>query len=494
MIFRFGTAPGLSALLLLFAITASTTGYAQTQGGCLDVQLPVSQCQQDAKSIAGNFDQLMQLGGSLEESSQFEKAQAVYQVADKQYPDNRQILQSLIRARASWREQRADFPVYINSESERNSSGSAPPKLEVTQQQRTDCFHLRWKEALSACEAVFTVHQQDVAVVERLGDVHRGLGQVDQAMQFYTRAIRLQPNNLAIKRKMRVLQQSVDGNDQAEPYVPANTPESPPTIPVNQQIDSNAINHSTPKRLTPADSALDSRRYHALIIGNNSYDSRIFPDLQTAVADAQALADVLRKRYGFTASVLTDASRYDTMKAIADYRKRLTEKDKFLIYYAGHGVLDDATQRGYWLPTDAEPDNPANWISADDVISALHGMNAKHVMVIADSCFSGSLLRNTTANQLDERGALLLRLSQKRSRTVMTSGGLEPVQDNGGGRHSVFAKALLSVLGQNEGVLEAGRLFVQLRDQVILKADQTPQYAPIRQAGHDGGDFLFVPR
>jgi hypothetical protein len=28
---------------------------------------------------------------------------------------------------------------------------------------------------------------------------------------------------------------------------------------------------------------------------------------------------------------------------------------------------------------------------------------------------------------------------------------------------------------------------------VILNADQTPEYGDIRKAGHDGGDFLFIP-
>jgi len=29
---------------------------------------------------------------------------------------------------------------------------------------------------------------------------------------------------------------------------------------------------------------------------------------------------------------------------------------------------------------------------------------------------------------------------------------------------------------------------------VMLKADQTPAYADVRKAGHEGGDFLFVRR
>jgi len=75
----------------------------------------------------------------------------------------------------------------------------------------------------------------------------------------------------------------------------------------------------------------------------------------------------------------------------------------------------------------------------------------------------------------------------------MASGGLEPVADEGGkGRHSVFATALMEALNSNQGVLDATRLFSQIRRPVMLNTDQTPEYSDIRKAGHDGGDFLFV--
>ena len=37
-------------------------------------------------------------------------------------------------------------------------------------------------------------------------------------------------------------------------------------------------------------------------------------------------------------------------------------------------------------------------------------------------------------------------------------------------------------------------LFERLRETVVLNAEQTPEYANIRLAGHDGGDFIFVRR
>ena len=75
---------------------------------------------------------------------------------------------------------------------------------------------------------------------------------------------------------------------------------------------------------------------------------------------------------------------------------------------------------------------------------------------------------------------------------AITSGGLEPVADKGGGENSPFAKAFIDTLKDNRSVMEGTTMFSKLRRPVMVAADQTPQYADVRQAGHDGGDFLFV--
>ena len=119
-------------------------------------------------------------------------------------------------------------------------------------------------------------------------------------------------------------------------------------------------------------------------------------------------------------------------------------------------------------------------------------MKAKHVLVVADSCYSGTLTRSIGVQAFANADALTL--ARKRARTVLTSGGQEPVSDVGGGTHSVFAKAFLDALAANRGIADVTTLFVRLRREVLLNADQTPEYSEIKQAGHDGGDFLFVHR
>ena len=85
-------------------------------------------------------------------------------------------------------------------------------------------------------------------------------------------------------------------------------------------------------------------------------------------------------------------------------------------------------------------------------------------------------------------------ISKRKARSVLCSGGLEPVADSfGDSGHSIFAAALIDVLNQNKSVMDTTELFSKIRRPVMLNADQTPEYSDIRKAGHQGGEFLFVP-
>jgi peptidoglycan hydrolase-like protein with peptidoglycan-binding domain len=229
-------------------------------------------------------------------------------------------------------------------------------------------------------------------------------------------------------------------------------------------------------------------RYHALVIGNNAY--RSLPKLKTAAGDAEAVAALLQKDYGYDVTLLTDASEEAIVGAFAALRQSLTAEDNLLVYYAGHGWYDVDAERGYWLPVDAVTDNQSHWISNAEVTDMLKAIKAKQVLVVADSCYSGTLTRGLAIG--GKGPGYIQAIVDQRARTAMTSGGLEPVADSGGGSHSVFAKAFLDTLRGNLGVIDGEGVFEKVRERVLLNAEQTPEYGNIRLAGHDGGDFLFV--
>lgn len=254
------------------------------------------------------------------------------------------------------------------------------------------------------------------------------------------------------------------------------------------------------ERVSPTEFAFG--RYHALIVGNNDYQH--LQDLETAVFDAKSVEEVLRRRYGFKTTLLLNANRYELLSALNKLRETLTDGDNLLIYYAGHGELDRVNNRGHWLPVDAEANSSANWISSIQITDVLNAMTAKQVLLVADSCYSGVLTRAAIA-RLDagmsdeERMRWLKAMATKRARVVLTSGGVQPVLDGGGGEHSVFAKAFLASLEENNGILESQRLAQSVIQRVTItdaaaSIDQVPVYAPIRFAGHEAGDFFFVAR
>lgn len=252
----------------------------------------------------------------------------------------------------------------------------------------------------------------------------------------------------------------------------------------------------------PATLSDDFGRFHALVIGNNDYHQ--FPQLATAVNDAKSIAEVLTKNYGFKTTTLVNANRFMILAALNRLSQRLTPKDNLLVYYAGHGELSADKQTGYWLPVDADKQNQRKWIPNSAITDILSALPAKRVLVIADSCYSGSLTRSSMANQnndvdINERLTWLRAIAKSKARLALTSGGLQPVADEGSSSHSVFANALLDTLKQNQGVLEGLRLYSLLAGEVTLNAsamnvDQAPEYAPIRHAGHESGEFFFLRR
>jgi hypothetical protein len=131
-------------------------------------------------------------------------------------------------------------------------------------------------------------------------------------------------------------------------------------------------------------------------------------------------------------------------------------------------------------------------------------MAAKHILVVADSCYSGALTRSSISQLetgLTDEARLnwLKQIATGRSRTALTSGGLAPVMDGGGGKYSIFASVFMDILSQNQDVLEGMRLYREVSARVVnialrQKFEQRPEYGAIRFAGGEAGDFLFVPK
>ena len=242
---------------------------------------------------------------------------------------------------------------------------------------------------------------------------------------------------------------------------------------------------------------------YAVVIGNDNYQDSAFPDLKSAVSDATAVSQVLRTRYGYQTTLLSNATRLEILTALNTMREKLGPDDNLLIYFAGHGELQG--RQGYWIPADARDKTATTWISNAAISDILTTIKSRHVLVVADSCYSGTLTRSGVpsfdngALTADKWSAFVQKMLDGKSRTALTSGGVQPVLDTGSGKHSYFTRAFVNALQDNNRMLEAQRLYREVSSSLALAAidspiTQTPGYSPIQFAGHESGDFFFVPK
>ncbi|HEY5755247.1 MAG TPA: caspase family protein [Steroidobacter sp.] len=244
-----------------------------------------------------------------------------------------------------------------------------------------------------------------------------------------------------------------------------------------------------------------SGSYHAIVIGNSLY--HYMESLDTPSNDAKEIAKLLKDRYGFQVQLLLDATREQIMVALHDAKRTLTPQDNLLIYYAGHGDVDATSGRAFWLGVEADRDTRAGWLEADHVRAKIKEMNAKHVLLVADSCFSGAITHPKTTTIGRGLNETRLRVQwNRRARMVLTSGEVTPVADSAGdGNHSVFARYFIQVLRQNDNVMSGEMLSHELSGRMLAQPVQVgqngqrqrPTYSTLQDANHDIGDFFFVP-
>ncbi|MBI5410778.1 MAG: SUMF1/EgtB/PvdO family nonheme iron enzyme, partial [Nitrospirae bacterium] len=234
--------------------------------------------------------------------------------------------------------------------------------------------------------------------------------------------------------------------------------------------------------------------YWALIIGIDQY--RHAPKLESAVKDATGVRDVLLARYGFSRPhVIELLDQQATGPNIQDALYRLTQdagpEDNVFIYYAGHGQYDKEGRLGWWVPVEGQPRSPGTFITNAAIRDYIDGMKAKHVYLVADSCFSGTLFGKARAMPpLNDK--FFANLYANKSRWGLTSGGTEPVADSGKGGHSIFAYHLIKLLTENsEPYLVPSHIFDQIAPVIANNADQTPRSEPLKNTGDEGGQFVF---
>lgn len=140
---------------------------------------------------------------------------------------------------------------------------------------------------------------------------------------------------------------------------------------------------------------LDDGKNYIVAIGIDNY--RNLPKLPNAVKDVKDVTRILIEDYQFEESNTFFLFNEDATKEnIYDYFRKIiqtiTPNDSLLIYYSGQGHYDPITEEGYWIPVEGEEGTLSTFIENATILGFINAMKAKHIVVIADSSFSGSLL------------------------------------------------------------------------------------------------------
>jgi hypothetical protein len=336
------------------------------------------------------------------------------------------------------------------------------------------------RESLAQQVSVSQRAQQRVALLE--ADVHDKSEQVAEARRYIS----------TLEQQLSSDRTPSTASTSQPPLVADNVSYRMP-----QSKDSDAI---TPSALLELVRSMGPANYHALIIGNGKY--RHMPALSTPSNDARDISDLLKGRYGFEVNLLIDATNDQIMMAMNEYARTLTDADRLLIYYAGHGgTKTGPPERAFWLGVDADPELPSSWVSAQTISDTIWQIHARHVLLVADSCFSSVITHptsTTVSRAIDERR---IRIEWTRgARVVLTSGQNEPVVDgtSANRNHSLFAELFITVLRQNNILMSGEMLAHEVSSRIAAESartglKQSPTYSNLQDPNHKFGDFFFVP-
>lgn len=207
----------------------------------------------------------------------------------------------------------------------------------------------------------------------------------------------------------------------------------------------------------------------AVIVGAATY--AYMPTLRYTDDDAYQLYAFLKSPEGgalpdeqIRLLIDEDATYRNIKEAMNATFMRADENDVVIFYFSGHGL------QGSFLPVDY--DGHHNQLRHEDITFLLENSRAKHKLVLADACHSGSLLarRSAVASDLN-RFYKAFESTQGGLALMMSSKGEEYSLEDGGLRSGIFSHFLVRGLkgeadADSDGIVRIQELYEYVHRQV----------------------------
>ena len=210
----------------------------------------------------------------------------------------------------------------------------------------------------------------------------------------------------------------------------------------------------------------------ALIIANEHYQD--VANVQNALNDGVVFSEYCKNTLGIPSKnihLIKDATLNNIKKEV-NYMKQIADaycgKVNFIIYYAGHGVPDEATGRAYLLPIDGYGSDLTTGYSLSDFYDALGNMPSQKTVVVLDACFSGATRGDGML--ASARGvAIKAKVGLPKGNTVVFSSaqGDETAYPYMEKNHGLFTYFFLKKLQETKGYVTLGELIDYVKDNVV---------------------------
>jgi uncharacterized caspase-like protein len=237
---------------------------------------------------------------------------------------------------------------------------------------------------------------------------------------------------------------------------------------------------------------------HALVIWAGDY--QYWNKLNNIENEANDVVDAL-KRQGFQVKLVANPKGQQLRDEIQSFINNhgYDQNNRLVIFFAGHGHTRKKT-KGYLVPIDA-PDPATNRqneqdflkvaLDMDQVESWAKQVDAKHVLFVFDSCFSGTIFKQRSGK---EKPLYIQSVMNKPVRQFLTAGDA----DQRVPAKSVFTPLFIRALEgeadviNRDGYVTGNELGNYLKQNLSeYTKDQTPQFGTIRDPDLDQGDIVF---